>query len=373
MATIPSTVLGTSDPVDLCKGFALFPAIGNPRIGISVSDSTKPLFSVSPSLLVWKLNAQASFGIRFGICGPAYGFRLNAAGSTSGQNLSLNLSNDQINCGMILGLDAGVNFIITVQQLNISWVWDGWNSHIKTSWETVVNTNIALDFDLLGTVLAVILYINDESEDKNQLLANLGTYIPNLIGSWGFYDAESDEIGDNGQLSAEPAITVPINLANFVPQLQELNKSLAVVWGGFGIGPSIGVSIPTTVSITNIQLDSATFNNVTVSNGVLTGSTTDTIPESPTTISMGVQHNPNFDFQVGFWAQFYILKILNIGFSYTFDVLELLGIRISLGKYNNTVSSTVGGGINPPPPPGGSRAEMVKPRVRLKPKAQLAV
>lgn len=368
MATIPSTVLGTSDPVDLCKGFALFPNLGTIRAGISVQDTSKPLFRIAPNLLLWKINANASVGIRFGICGPAYGFRLNAQGSTTGNTINLALDGDQIAAGLIFGVDLGVNIQIQVQRLSLQWVWDGWNSHIKTTWESAANVNLAIDFDLIGTILAIILYVNDESENKNQLLSKLGTYIPNLIGSYGFYDAQSGQIASAGEMSAEPAITIPINLANLIPPVQDINKLLAVLWGGIGFGPSIGIAVPTTVKITGVSLDAAEFNNATISNGTLTATTTAPVPQNPVNIGMGVQHNPNFELQAGVWAQFYILKIFQIGFSATVDILNLLGIKVSLGTYNNTVSSSVGGGINPPP--GGlSSLNGPRPRVRLRPSA----
>ncbi|CAN5442650.1 hypothetical protein BH11ARM2_BH11ARM2_25650 [soil metagenome] len=345
MATIASTTLGTSDPVNLCEGFALFPALGTVRAGIQVNNTSKPLFSASPQFLMWKFNADASYGIYFGICGPSYGFRYDAQGSTSNGTISLSVANDQAAGGLIAGLNIGIDATITVQKLSINWVWDGWNSHFATNWNTAWNFTPEIDVDLIGLILTVILYINDQQGDnKNQLLSKVNSISPNLLGSYGFYDQKSNQLAsNNGQMSFEPALLIPINLANFIPPLIDINKSLAVIWGGFGFGPQFGISIPTTVQVNDFTVDTSTYNSLSWDGSSVTG-TGGTEIASPMNLGCGVAHTPGFDIQFGAWAQVYLLKLFEIGFSTSVDILNLLGITVKIGTYQNSVSSPIGGG-----------------------------
>ncbi|RYG46826.1 hypothetical protein EON79_09075 [bacterium] len=348
MANLPSTVLGTSDPVDLCKGFALFPALGTIRAGIQTGNSTKSLFNVSPQVLMWRFNANASYGIFMGICGPAYGFRYEAQGSTDNGTLTMNVSDDIAAGGILMGLNLDFQATISVQRLSFEWVWDGWNSHITTSWENAFNVTPEIQVDFIGLILAIILYINDQQEgsSKNQLMSKVGSFAPGLLGSWGFYDQQADQLGDgDGSMTFEPALLIPINLANLVPQLAEINKGLAVIWGGFGVGPQFGISIPTTATVTGFSVDSSQYTNLQWDGGTATG-TGGTEIASPKTLGCSIQHRPGMDFQFGVWAQVYALKLFEIGFSEAVDMLQLLGIEPKFGPYDNSVSSPIGGGPN---------------------------
>ncbi|RYG38377.1 hypothetical protein EON81_03855, partial [bacterium] len=348
MANIPDTVLGTSDPVDLCKGFALFPGLGTARAGIQANNTSKSLFSASPQFLMWKFNANANYGIYMGICGPSYGFRYDATGSTSNGTLTLNVANDVSAGGLLVGLNLSLGATITVQQLSINWVWDGWNSHIATNWNTAFNVSPAIQVDLLGLIITVILYINDQKgDDKNQFLSKVNDFTPNLLGSYGFFDQKANQLANsgNGQMSFEPALLIPINLATFIPQLVDINKGLAVLWGGFGFGPQFGISIPTTVTVNSFSVDSSNYSNLTWNGGTVTA-TGGTEIASPTTLGCGVSHSPGFDVQIGAWAQFYILKLFEIGASVAIDILALLGIEPKFGPFQNSVSSPIGGGPN---------------------------
>jgi len=341
MATIPTTTLGTSDPVDLCKGFALFPQLGVVRAGVSINRASKNLFRVSPRILMWKLNANAQYSLDMGVCGPSYAFKVDAQGSTEGNSITLQLSNDQIQAGLIVGMTFGIQANIKVQQLSIQWVWDGWHSHIRSTWDTAINLAPNLTFDLINIILSVLLYIDGKSENPDTNFQRLGNYFPSTLASYGFFDAESNQIASQGSFSAEPAITLPINLALFIPELKAINEALAALWGGLAIGPQIGISIPTTVKIDSISVDGQNYPNLQFSNGVVSG-TGGTATDNPQNLSFVMKHTPFFEIQFGGFVQFSILKFVNIGLTESVDVLNLLGIKVPLGTYANTVTSKIG-------------------------------
>src|SRR5438105_593608 len=98
MATIKPTVIGTSDPIDLCKGFYLFDG-GSKRVQQLGYRTSRSLLETNPELLAWRFEMDAGFTFFAGVCGPGYAIRFEAEGETSGDEIQLNVSNDEIAAG----------------------------------------------------------------------------------------------------------------------------------------------------------------------------------------------------------------------------------------------------------------------------------
>src|SRR5438045_4159418 len=113
MANIPTTKLGTSDPINICEGFNLF--AGNNAPGLDLGfQSGKTLFAISPQILAWIFDASAGYNFFMGVCGPSWAILFDAAGETNGNQLQLNITNDETAAGFAMGLSLELfaNFAI---------------------------------------------------------------------------------------------------------------------------------------------------------------------------------------------------------------------------------------------------------------------
>ena len=52
--------------------------------------------------------------------------------------------------------------------------------------------------------------------------------------------------GVRPNLTATPEVTAPLNLANYVPKLREVNQALAKIDGGISFGPTAHLQYPVT-------------------------------------------------------------------------------------------------------------------------------
>src|SRR5262249_22503466 len=96
MATIKRTVLGTSDRIDLCRGFALFPLSVHDKRALQFgSHTSRTLLSLHPEVLAWRFNAHAGYSFSAGVCGPAFALRFEAEGETTGNQVRLKITNDE--------------------------------------------------------------------------------------------------------------------------------------------------------------------------------------------------------------------------------------------------------------------------------------
>lgn len=341
MATIANTDLGTSDPVDICKGFALFPS-GAARAGIQVQGDTRTLFHTAPQIVVWKFNALATYGLFFGVCGPAYGVKFDAEGETDGDSLTLTVANDVMGAGFIFGLNLTLGFQVSVTQWTLHWVWDGWHSHIRSSWENIANLNVGINFDLISLLLDVLTRVLESEGKKDTFLQKSTTYLPNIIGSYGFYDQQDGQFaGNNGAFKAEPVIALPINLVPFIPPLAAIDEGLHALWGGVAAGPQLGLAFPTTVTMQSIGIDNQTYTNLTYEGDTVTG-TGGTATANPQNISVALQQKVGISFTVGYFAQVWILKLFQIACSHNWDVLKAFGIDPTVTTRVNSVSNSIG-------------------------------
>jgi len=340
MATIAMTDLGTSDPVDLCKGFGLFG--DNVRAGIQVEGDTRTLFHTDPQIIAWRFNTLATYGLFFGMCGPAYGIAFQAQGQTEGDKLTLTISDDVVASGFVFGLSLTLGFQINVTQWTLHWVWDGWNSHIRTSWENIANLKAGITFDLIGLFFDLLLAILQEQGNENSLLKKVNTVLPSVEGSYGFYDQEDNQFAaNNGVMVATPVIALPINLVPYIPGLMEIDDVLQVLWGGVAAGPQIGVAIPTTITMQNIEIDEETYSNLTYSGSTVTGTGGSAKPD-PKNISVALQQQAGFDLTLGLFASVWVLKLFQIGTSYNWPILSAFGIKVVDTPRTNTVANAIG-------------------------------
>ncbi|RYG37501.1 hypothetical protein EON81_06560 [bacterium] len=346
MANIASTLIGTSDDASLCKGLSMYPSLGSVNAGIKVNSNTDPFFDTNLNLLIFRISASASAEIVAGICGPAYGFKVLAKGEAEGSNLALELEDDEMEAGMFFGLKVGASIGLGVQRLSIDWVWDGWNSGIRTSWVDLFKTSLGIEIDILELVFELAEFLLKESGEES-LLKKVENVSPALKATYGIVGEGGGDLSRQGSITVRPKFALPINLVELNPTLAALNKSLGILGGGVALGPQIGVSFPVTARVSKVRLESeghqTDYSVSGVTNGALTGSTTGEEVEAPTRMSFEITHTPGLDITCGFFYSVSILKLFSVGGSIEVDLLNAFGFGdLPVGSFTNMVGNTIG-------------------------------
>lgn len=377
MATIPQTYLGSPNAPDICSGFAMFNK-GAARAGLSLAGGAPTvLCDASATIALWNFSAYASFSMSLGICGPAYGIAFNVQGTADESGINLAVSNDVINAGMFFGADYNVALQISVQQMSFSWVWDGWKSHIGTTWNNIASLNANFNLDPIGLVSGIIVdLLEDSAETKTlfkQLTKSLFTTIPS---SWGFTDYEAGNFASLGDFGADPLLSLPIDvvplLKESVPALGAAVDALEKIAGGVSFGPTLGMAFPLTVEIDEVTVDDAVYGNITVAGSSLTGSlTSGSVSDNPSSITAKLKERPGIDFTVGVFANINVLKLFNLGGSYTFPLLSEFGLNPDLETNYHTVSNSIGATISPARGASASRSTK-RPKVVLRPEGSMS-
>jgi hypothetical protein len=358
VANIPDTVIGTSDPPNICTGFYLFE--DNKRafpLGITAGQT---LIAISPQILAWIFNASAGYKVFIGQCGPSYALRFNAQGETSGNEITLNVSNDATQAGFFVGFDLELFVNFSIQQWTIHWVSDGWHSHFTSDWETVLTKSLNVTFDLVQLIVSFILAVLQEQGDKDTLLEKVDTALPGVTSSWGMFDSRSNQFAaNNGTLNVNPGFMIPINLVPLTEALPPpldlpflINEALEALWGDLEMGPQVTLSIPVQVKLTNITVDNQTYGNLQFQGGQVTG-TGGQETANPKNLGVTLSQSPGFDIELGVFADVCVLKLFNLsGSANLVDLANLLGIHVSTGPFTDSLSTPVGGN-----PGAGTMAE----------------
>lgn len=343
MTQISKTRIATSDPVNICKGLALFPQIGTSRAGVSVSSNSGNLFNTNDTLLLWRLSANAGFEIFMGVCGPAYGVRMDLEGKAENRTIELTVSNDELAAGFFIGCNVRLYFNIILDENTPHWVWDGWNSHLELQWERLAVLRPEIRVDMIDLILTVIRLALDEQGSKDTLLQKANSITPALLGTWGLYDDRANTfVSNGGKMIVKPTFNIPIDIVSRVPALNAVNEALKPFFCRFSAGFQIGVQIPVTVEMKKVKLDTTEYTGLAFKDGKVSGTSTGNDPDSPREIKVELDHTPGFDLTLGVFANLNLCKLFNINASEFIPVLSQLGIKVKLGTYPNELSNTIG-------------------------------
>jgi hypothetical protein len=356
MPNIPRTTLGTSDPVNICKGFALFPQIGTLRAGVQLGNTTGTIFNVpSTNLLAFRFALNASYSFFLGVCGPAYGIRFDADGSYDNNTISLQVANDQTAAGLIFGLTFGVGFSATLDKLQIRWIQDGWKSRLAASFEPALNINFDFKIDAVALVLEQIL--GKLSKGNNSKVVNgiskAGDVLPSLLGSYSIYGSESNAIGSTrGKVTVSPTVDLPINIVALLKLIPKVGAAIAAIEAAafqISAGPVFSLVVPVDIQINSFQVDGATYGNLSwTDSGRVTGTYAGgPVPASPGQLGATLQHTPapRFEYKVGVFVTVTFIKIFSVGATINTTVPDVLNLKPNFGTFTNTVSNPVGRGL----------------------------
>jgi len=350
MANIAKTEIGTTDPLDICFGIDMIPPFA-----IDVGyEKNGNIFSFGFSLLVIKIDVSASYALFVGMCGPRYAIKVFLEGETSntanGSTLALTASNDGMDAGLLFGIDAQFSVQCVIQNADFHWVWDGWHTHISRSWNNLVNVNLQVNLDLIGIIITAIQKALDD--DEGVLFKQVTNVIPDLAQAWGFFATSENNFSKGPYAEATPVITFPINLVPFTEEipivdvLYALDQTLGASWGGFALGPQIGLGTPVKVQMKDITVGNVDYTGITNTNGSITGTSTSAADASPTTMAVNFEHTTGFILTGGLFAQIWALKIFSLGLSVNLDMLALFGIQINAGPFQTTKSNTIGANLS---------------------------
>jgi len=351
MSTIAKTRVGTSDDASICKGFALFPSVGTARAGVSLSDQTKNLLNKTPQILAWKFGVTFGYQFIFGVCGPAYGTAFDVAGTipeNSTGRAQFTFSSDNVQAGFFFGASLRVFFSFNVQEYRFRWVWDGWDSHLEGYWASAFSASLDIKLDLIAIALDLIKLA---LKGKDALLKKVDVFSPALQGCFGMLDGTSGELSNDGTTTVKPTLTFPLNIVPLIPGMRTVVEGLEKLWGALEGGPTLGIVIPTDVSITEVTVKDA-FGvsraykpidpKTPVKNGVMETQGPRENVLYPDNISVKLTHSPGFDISLGVYVKVSVCKLFELNASTSFELLDKLGIKVKAGPYDNTVSNTIG-------------------------------
>jgi hypothetical protein len=127
-----------------------------------------------------------------------------------------------------------------------------------------------------------------------------------------------------------------------VPGLSQINTTLNGVYCNFQCGVTIGISVPTTISLSNLTTNSDKANwTVSVDsaeNNVFSYNTGYTAtPSAFESVDATLEHAPGFELSLGLYTSLSICKVFSVSGSVSFELLSALGITVTAGPYYNTV------------------------------------
>jgi len=351
MPTINRTVIGTSDPVDICKGFALFAHNARAiQLGYNV---TKTLIAANPQVVAWRFNVDAGYSIFAGVCGPSFAFRFDAQGQTTGDRISLNITNDETAAGFVFGVTAELFLNFSIEQMNIKFVADGWNTRFEEDWATTISSRVSISLDLVEVIRDLVLkYLVAKPKQKDTKLEKNESKLPQRVKSYGMFDYKKGQFATNGgALDVSPSFALPLNLVPFTKAfppptngLYVADQALQRFWGGLELGPRLTIAIPVRINFTHITVMDATYRNLTFNGATVTGTGGREIP-NPRHLSFGLQETPGFEINLEFFINVSVCKLFSLEASVAIaNLVALLGIKVALGPFAHVASSTIGGG-----------------------------
>jgi hypothetical protein len=336
---IDKTFIGTSDPPSICKGKALFPPFPDVGAGVSINQSNIDLINSHPQVLAVRGKFLTGFNVAMGFCGPGWALASDVTGRVDGQDLTLTISDWQLQAGVFLGFDFTFKFEAKAQ------VW-------KFHWSTVFDFDTRFTFDLIRVVSDIIRAVLDEG--KIALLKKVQSFSPDLKSSWGmFAENHTDDNISDQNFRVEPIFTVPINLWPLLIQLGDeigvgevltaINRGLEVTGSSISFGPVFGVNVPVRFQWAAIHLDGVEYEyQPPVRNSQWNGSSNAQLGGTPKNIKVDVQHETGFDFSMGVFGKLQILEVFHLGGSLTVPILSLLGINVVGGPQTQSLSNNVG-------------------------------
>jgi hypothetical protein len=354
--------IGTSNPVDLSAGLPLFPGLGTARAGIAASARSYKLFDIPILIVCTRLKISAYAGYGFGMVGPAVAFlsksvsvaRQDIQNGDAGQVTLTFSDGPEMQAGAFVGayVAGGVTAALQIY-LPRPW-WKVW----AFTWQNVFTFNKDFQIDLLALMSKLIQYLLSKKpnagtfkEDTKDKLKETNLEVKGFI-------LEGSSSGVRRDLRATPEMTAPLNLANYVPKLREVNLALAKIDGEISFGPTAHLQFPVTFNFDGFTVvggirgasQADYWENVQYRNNQVTatGKTPFNLRENPTRFTTHVRYQTAVRVAISIHAKVKVAKFFSIEVNTpSLDLTYLLFRRpesIGPRPVENSVSTDVGGG-----------------------------
>jgi hypothetical protein len=362
---INSTVIATSDPIELSKGFALNPGHA---MRLEKQFSAMPFWNSSSTILGTHVRTEARGAIDVGFAGPSYGVRMEVDGQLNDDEMYLNVNVDEMQGGILLGADFKITMSFEAKRKWIHLVKDGWHSHFETRWSELVDMVETMRFSGLFVIISLI-----KAGLALQLVGadTLAAFLPSL-GTNGIWDSESGICRNGGKLTLHPQLMGNFDLITIVayiiadgtegiqPELIPLIEILKKIYTlmkdvglSVSVGPTFGMDVPVDVSITKIraigQSQTVEFDDLSFQGGTftteedrVTGKNPDGDADLPLKqVGLELTHKAGLDLRVGAFAGVSFLKVFAKSKRFAFDVFSALGMPYRVDAVKNDLNCDV--------------------------------
>jgi hypothetical protein len=317
--TIP---IGTSDPVNTCLGLPLFPT-GAARAGVFGSTRSIPLLDVSATIFITRLKVSAYAQYAFGVCGPSLAFlfpdvKVQRSNVNGRGQLALTFPSQQLEAGGFIGLSAGAGLNLALQLYRPA----NWLRPWELSWSPAFTVTRSISIDFLGLLVDLIKYLlgrNSNNTFERSEEPSLGDILPG-IQSYMFLDSTSGS-GVQRMLRVTPDLVLPVNLVNYVPGFQTLNRTLSRIGGELSVGPSFHMGLPVTFEMESFTIEgaleggarTATYGSLDYEGNEVTatGNTRFNLDVNPRTVNTNVRYETRFRLGVSVHFRVTVSKMFN--------------------------------------------------------------
>jgi hypothetical protein len=348
MSTPPFIIpIGTSDPLNLCKGLPLF-STGTARAGSASSSRSYALIDTSATILATRLQVSAYASYAFGICGPAIAFlsrNVEGIGTNTdgGGTLSLTFKEGQLmQAGAFVAAAAGAGVTLSLQVYKP----DPWYKPWAIAWRDAFSVDIGVSVDLLKLLYDLIRRLlggnpsTSFTEDSENMLKDIISVkdfnLTDTIGS-------SDTVQPD--LRATPGLILPINIANYFPPLKAINAGLTKVGGEISVGPSLHLQFPVTFNYDYFTVDGGLLGPTSADYGKLsyvgsqiikaTGDVQFNTQVKPTRVTTHVRYYTSFTLAISFHFRVTLAKFFN--FEVNTRSLDLVYLLFGTPESNRSV------------------------------------
>jgi len=350
--------IGTSEPLNLCKGLPLFPGLNPARAGISSSGHSNPLFDWAATILFARLKSSAYYEFLFGLCGPSIAFLF--------ENVSVTTTNTSSNQGQVkldftnspqemqAGAMMAFEFVGGVHVLEQEYLPSSWHSPWKFKWKTLLDASIRFEIDFIQLLADLIAYLLTQSGEDGLLekdTSNELAKVANGRSSWKFLGESAGKLLPDNSLEASARFPVPVNLVDFVPALASFVQALHKIKGDLAFGPELLLEMPVAMSLSALNIEggqgpgsSHDYVYQSSDNNSWTG-VGPAFSATPTRLNTGVAWTAGFGLSLGCYFKLSACKVFCVQFDVaSLDLLRLFGIRptsaIQVGAVGTELAGT---------------------------------
>ena len=338
MGQFDRTQVGTTDPLDICNGVAIFPSLGSFDAGINASSRSKDLVKKNTQILLYKFDIYFFYDLEIGLCGPAWATNMYVEGTADADHLQMTITDDDTAAGFFLGMLITLGLQVTITELVTHVTAHHWHPKVYQTWDTDLRINLTVKFDPIALLYTLI------TQSMNGGVSSAGSV--SGLTSVSMYKQVSDNFSTgNVPFSFEPLLNFPINILPYVPAAGDILDACSDIGASLKSGPQISFGIPISMSIDKVMVENYQYDQLTFENGEVT-STSASEQDSDGKVSLEFKWTPSIDFRVGWFISFSLWSLFNVGANYTVSIIELLGIDTGSGPYSHALGTTVGETLN---------------------------